>query len=73
MNPTPPRGMMVSPSERGGSRDGSLSLGGRIVVSDRLLAALGGLVEAETIGELRLKGFRRPVFAHNVLRLVASA
>ena len=42
---------------------------GQIVVSKRLLATVADLVEAESIGELVLKGFHRPVTAYNVLRL----
>jgi class 3 adenylate cyclase len=43
--------------------------GGEILVSDRFLTAIESLVEAETVGELELKGFRRPVMTHRVLRL----
>jgi class 3 adenylate cyclase/CheY-like chemotaxis protein len=42
---------------------------GQIVVSKRLLATVEDLVQAETIGELALKGFLRPVTAYNILRL----
>ncbi len=45
---------------------------GQILVAQRLLAAVEGLVEAEPVGELALKGLQRPVAAHNVLRLRAS-
>ena len=46
--------------------------GGQILVSDRLLSKVERIVEAEPIGELELKGFRRPVMTHNVLNLTAS-
>jgi class 3 adenylate cyclase len=42
---------------------------GQIVVPARLLAKVEELAEAESIGELALKGFHRPVTAFNVLRL----
>jgi len=39
---------------------------GEILISQRALAALDDLVEAEPVGELALKGFVRPVMAHRV-------
>jgi adenylate cyclase len=42
---------------------------GQILVSRRLLSLAEDLVEAESIGELSLKGFLRPVTAFNVLGL----
>jgi adenylate cyclase len=42
---------------------------GQILIPQRLLGATDELVEAEPIGELNLKGFHRPVTAHNVLGL----
>jgi adenylate cyclase len=42
---------------------------GQILVSQRLLALAEDLVEVEPVGELTLKGFHRPVTAHNVLRM----
>ena len=42
---------------------------GQILVPQRLLARVEDLVEAEPVGELTLKGFRRPITAHNALRL----
>jgi class 3 adenylate cyclase len=42
---------------------------GQILVSQRLLGGVDELVEAEPAGELTLKGFRRPITAHNILRL----
>ncbi len=42
---------------------------GDILVTQRLLGNVEELVEAESIGELTLKGFHRPVAAFNVLRL----
>ncbi len=46
--------------------------GGQILVSDRFLSAVEGIVEAEPVGELSFKGLRRPLTTHNVLRLKAS-
>jgi class 3 adenylate cyclase len=40
-----------------------------VLVSGRFLSRIEDLVESESIGELTLKGFRRPVAIHNVLRL----
>ncbi len=42
---------------------------GQILVSQRSLGTVEDLVEAESVGELTLKGFHRPVPAYNVLRL----
>ncbi len=42
---------------------------GQILISQRLLATVEDLIEAEPVGDLSLKGFHRPVPAHNVLRL----
>lgn len=42
---------------------------GQILVSQRLLGTLEELVDVEAIGELTLKGFHRPINAHNILRL----
>jgi adenylate cyclase len=39
---------------------------GQILISHRLFGTLDGLVEAEPLGELALKGFSRPVSAYNV-------
>ena len=41
----------------------------QILISQRLLATVEDLVEVEPAGDLVLKGFHRPVPAHNVLRL----
>jgi adenylate cyclase len=41
---------------------------GHILISQRLLATIGGLVECEPVGELTLKGFQRPVTGFNILR-----
>jgi DNA-binding response OmpR family regulator len=40
---------------------------GQIVVSRRLLSAVEDLFESESIGELQLKGFHRPISTFNVL------
>jgi adenylate cyclase len=42
---------------------------GEILVSQRLLASVDELVEAAPAGELSLKGFHRPIAAHNILRI----
>ncbi len=44
---------------------------GEILISQRALAAVEGLVETEPAGELALKGFARPVTACRILRLRA--
>jgi class 3 adenylate cyclase/CheY-like chemotaxis protein len=41
---------------------------GQVLIPGRLLAMLEDRVEAEAVGELTLKGFRRPIPAYNVLR-----
>jgi adenylate cyclase len=43
--------------------------GGQILVSPRVYSAVEVLVEAETVGELSLKGFTRPMLAYNILGL----
>ncbi len=45
---------------------------GQILIPSRLLAAVGDLIEVESIGELVLKGFHRPVTAYSVLGLKDS-
>jgi adenylate cyclase len=45
---------------------------GEIFISQRALASLDGLVEAEPLGDLVLKGFARPVTAYRVLRLTEA-
>jgi class 3 adenylate cyclase/CheY-like chemotaxis protein len=42
---------------------------GQILVPQRLLSTVEELVEVEPVGELALKGFHRPIGAHNILRL----
>jgi class 3 adenylate cyclase/PAS domain-containing protein len=42
---------------------------GQILISPRIFSKIEAHVEAEVVGDLSLKGFHRPVFAHNVLRL----
>ncbi|MEP7300485.1 MAG: PAS-domain containing protein [Caldimonas sp.] len=42
---------------------------GQILVSPRILTKAEAHIEAESMGELTLKGFQRPVLAHNVLGL----
>jgi adenylate cyclase len=46
--------------------------GGQILISERLRAEVESLVETEHVGELALKGFARPIAAHNVLRLTRA-
>jgi class 3 adenylate cyclase/PAS domain-containing protein len=48
---------------------------GQILISPRIFSKVESRIHAEAIGELSLKGFHRPVFAHNVagVRLDASA
>ena len=41
---------------------------GHILISQRLLVTIDGLVECEPVGELTLRGFQRPVTAFNILR-----
>jgi adenylate cyclase len=41
----------------------------QILVSQRLLGTVEELVEVEPVGELTLKGFHRPITAHNILGL----
>ena len=40
---------------------------GQILISPRIFSKVEAHIEAEAVGELALKGFHRPVFAHNVL------
>ncbi|HWO41920.1 MAG TPA: adenylate/guanylate cyclase domain-containing protein, partial [Candidatus Eisenbacteria bacterium] len=44
---------------------------GQILLPQRLFATVENLVDVETVGELALKGFHRPVTAYNVLGLKA--
>ena len=41
--------------------------GGQILVSQRVLASIEGVVQAEPVGELSLKGFHRPFSVFNVM------
>ena len=43
--------------------------GGQVLTNQRTLVKVEDLVEAEPVGELRLKGLSRPVAAFNILRL----
>jgi len=45
--------------------------GGQILISQRVHAAVNELVDAESVGELSLKGFHRPMPAYKVLGLRA--
>jgi adenylate cyclase len=51
------------------SRLSSEAKGGQILLSQRAFAAVEEMVEAESVGELALKGFSRPVPAVNVIAL----
>src|SRR6266540_3166441 len=42
---------------------------GQILIPERLLSSVAPLVTAESVGELTLKGFAKPVSAYNVLSL----
>jgi adenylate cyclase len=42
---------------------------GQILISPRTFSKVEAYIEAESVGELSLKGFHRPVLAHNVLRV----
>ena len=44
---------------------------GEILVAQRVLGSMDELVESESVGELSLKGFHRPISAHKVLALRA--
>ena len=44
---------------------------GQVLVSPRTFARVEASVTAQPVGELRLKGFNRPIVAHNVTGLVA--
>ncbi len=46
--------------------------GGEILISQRVHAATSELAEVEQVGELNLKGLRRPVPAYRVLRLLSK-
>lgn len=45
--------------------------GGQILISQRVYAEVEGLVGAERVGEITLKGFHRPVATYNVMHLKA--
>jgi adenylate cyclase len=47
--------------------------GGQILLSQRAYAALEGQVEAKPVGELRIKGFGRPITAYELLSLTDVA
>jgi len=42
---------------------------GQILISQQLLGMVEELIDAEPVGELVLKGFRRPITAYNILGL----
>jgi class 3 adenylate cyclase/PAS domain-containing protein len=46
---------------------------GQILISPRIYSKVEAHVEAEVIGELSLKGFHRPVLAHNVVKMREAA
>jgi class 3 adenylate cyclase len=45
---------------------------GQILVSQRVFGATDGLVKAEPVGELSLRGLHRPVMTYNLLELVGE-
>jgi class 3 adenylate cyclase len=47
--------------------------GGQTLVSQRVLVHIEDLVEAESVGELNLKGFHRPIPAFNVSAIRPAA
>jgi adenylate cyclase len=51
------------------SRLSSEALGGQILTDRKTLSKIEDLVDAESVGELQLKGFGRPTAAFNVLKL----
>jgi adenylate cyclase len=51
------------------SRLSSEAKGGQILTDQKTLSKIEDLVEAESVGELQLKGFGRPTAAFNVLKL----
>jgi adenylate cyclase len=59
----------VGPATNLASRLCDAAQGGNILISQRVFAAVEELVEAESVGELSLKGLRHPVPAYNVVRL----
>jgi class 3 adenylate cyclase len=46
---------------------------GQILISPRIFSKVETELDAEPVGDLTLKGFHRPVFAHNVLSVRAEA
>lgn len=46
---------------------------GQILISQRVLSAIDDAVEAESVGEMGLKGYSRPIAAYNVVGLRAVA
>jgi DNA-binding NarL/FixJ family response regulator len=46
---------------------------GQILIGQRVCAAVDKIVETETIGELQVRGFHKPVFVYNVRGLKDSA
>jgi adenylate cyclase len=59
----------VGPATNLASRLCDAARGGQILISQRVYAEVEELVEAESLGELALKGLRHPVPAYNVVRL----
>ena len=55
------------------SRLSSEAKGGQILTNRRTLAKIEGLVVAEHVGELHLKGFARPISTFNIISLKESA
>ena len=51
------------------SRLSSEAQGGQILTNRKTLNRIEGLVEAQSLGEMHLKGFARPVFTFNISKL----
>jgi class 3 adenylate cyclase len=46
---------------------------GQILIAPRIFSKVEEHVEAESVGELSLKGFQRPVLTHNILTVRPEA
>jgi class 3 adenylate cyclase len=55
------------------SRLADEATGGQILVAQRLYAEVEDMVDVESVGELTLKGFPRPVAAFNVVAVLEAA
>jgi class 3 adenylate cyclase len=55
------------------ARLSAAALANQVLLSPRTYADVETLVDAEQVGELRLKGFSRPIAPHNVLRMRSAS